>query len=740
MDHTPPKPESLPLYQAGTVELHARIDRITFTNEQTGYTVAKARVSGYRDLITIVGNLLALTPGEQLHITGIWETHPKFGLQFRVLEHQTVLPESARGIERYLASGPIKGIGPVMASRIVRKFGKKTLDVIDRDTKRLSEVEGIGRKRVEMIKSAWDEQKEIRAILVFLQEYGIGLTHATKIFRRYGQRAIGVISRNPYQLATDIFGIGFQTADRIAKRLGFEDNAPVRIGAGILYVLDQLCSEGHVYYPYEPLVEKCREALGVERELVTQALGELSLAEKVVIEDLNQDLEAFEPNQKAVYLVPFHVAETGIAKYIQNLTASDRGVRKPQPDRAVRWVQQRIRLELAGLQVEAVKRAITDKVLVITGGPGTGKTTVIHAVIRIYRRMDAEVELAAPTGRASKRMSEATGHPARTIHRMLEYNWERGGFQRHERRPLDADVIILDEASMIDTMLMYHFLKAVRPDVTLILVGDAYQLPSVGPGNVLRDIIHSGATGVVELNEVFRQARESSIVMNAHRINRGNLPDREEGERYEDFYFIEQEDPDQTVQVIRELITQRIPRRFQLDPKTDIQLLTPMHKGPAGTINLNRVLQEALNPSAAALAKGERSFRLGDKVMQVRNNYEKEVFNGDIGLVQALDAEKQEMVVDFDGHPVGYEYPELDEIVLAYAISVHKSQGSEYPSVVLTLLPQHYMLLQRNLIYTAVTRARRLLVVVGSKKALAMGIKNSRPSRRFTNLAERLRN
>jgi exodeoxyribonuclease V alpha subunit len=675
-----------------------------------------------------------------LKVKGAWLTHPKFGKQFKVISHQSIVPATVIGIKKYLGSGLIKGIGPVMASRIVKQFGEKTLEIIDRNPHELHQVGGIGRKRIEMIERAWKEQKEIRAVMIFLQGHGVSPAYAAKIFKKYGWDSIKIVSKNPYRLASDIFGIGFVTADKIAGSMGFEKNAPARVEAGILHVLHQLSEEGHVYFPYEPLLDKCKEILEVDREVIGKAIGSITLENKIVIEDLNQDLETFQTNHKAVYLKIFHVAETGIADHLLRLTASPKKIRKIEVGKALTWIQEKIRIELAAKQIEAIRSAVTEKVMVITGGPGTGKTTIISALIKIYREPGARILLAAPTGRASKRMSEATGYPARTIHRMLEYNLQKGGFQRSQDHPLEVDVLILDETSMIDTILMYHLLKAVPSGATLILVGDVNQLPSVGAGNVLKDVIRSRKVPVVELKEIFRQAANSGIIRNAHRINTGLLPElKQERAGLADFYFIEQEDQEEVLRIIIELVCQRIPKRFKLDPLEGIQVLAPMHKGTVGTENLNAKLQEALNPSGTAIIRGGRTFRLKDKVMQIRNNYEKEVFNGDIGRITSMDEEMREVMVTYDGVPVPYDASDLDEIVHAYAISVHKSQGSEYPAVILPLLPQHHLLLQRNLIYTAVTRAKKLLVIVGSKKALATGVKNDKIARRYTYLAERLK-
>ncbi len=722
------------------VEIEGQIEGITYFNEETGFTVAKIRMEGHDDPVTAVGSLLAPRPGEMLKMGGVWIDHPKFGRQFKVLFHKPVVPATVAGIRKYLGSGLIKGIGPVTAARIVKRFGDKTLEVIESRIGELGQVEGIGPKRIEMIERAWREQKEIRDLMIFLQDHDVSPVHAAKIFRHYGSGSIEVMSRNPFRLATDISGIGFLTADRIAAKMGFEKNAPARAEAGALYVLKELAEEGHVCYPYELLVEKCREILEVERDVITRAVGTLAFEEKIVIEDLTMDFESFEPNHKAVYLKAFHVSEAGIADLMKRLVSSEKSLRTVDGDKAVQWAQTKVGLRLAPKQVEAVRAAVGGKVVVITGGPGTGKTTIINLVIRIYRELGARILLAAPTGRASKRMSEAANYPARTIHRLLEYAPRKGGFMRNQDHPLEADVMILDEVSMVDTTLMYHLLKALPAEAALILVGDVHQLPSVGAGNVLKDIIRSGIMPVVELTDIFRQAESSRITVNAHRINSGLLPQwRTERGPLEDFYFIEQDEPEQVLRMIMELVCDRIPRRFKFDPVDDIQVLSPMHKGVVGTENLNVKLQQALNPSKQEMVRGERRFRLKDKVMQLRNNYEKEVFNGDIGRITALDQEEQVVTVTYDGVPVPYETSELDEIALAYAISVHKSQGSEYRAVILPILPQHYLLLQRNLIYTAVTRAKELVVIVGSRKALATGVNNDKIMRRYTYLAERLK-
>ena len=721
------------------IELSGQIERITFTNEENGYTIAKVKIHGRQDLVTIVGYLMSPTPGEMLNMKGEWVNHPKFGEQFNVTEYKTTVPATIFGIQKYLGSGLIKGLGPVIASRIVKKFGERTLDVIENDIEKLALVEGIGKKRIVMIQNAWEEQKEIRDVMLFLRSYGVGSGYATKIFKQYGNRSIAVVKDNPYRLATDIFGIGFVTADSIAKKIGFPKGSSKRIEAGILYVLNKLSDDGHVFYPYEYLVKKSRETLEVERDAIVKGIGDLAINKQIVLEDLNESIDEFKANNKSVYLAKFHLCETGIAARLKTLSASPKSIRNIDAESALQWVQKRLDIRLAENQAKAVRCALENKIMVITGGPGTGKTTIINAILKIFSELRIKILLAAPTGRAAKRMSEATGHDSRTIHRLLEYSFTKGGFQKNEDKPLSCDLLILDEVSMIDTVLMYHLTKAIPTFATVVLVGDINQLPSVGAGNVLNDIIGSHVVPVVELNEIFRQARESRIIVNAHKINNGILPTFEDHVPGNDFYFIQQEDPEKVLDIILELIKERIPKRFDLDPVHDIQVLTPMHKGLVGADNLNTTLQESLNPSKTEIIRGNRNFRVNDKVMQIRNDYDKEVFNGDIGMIADIQPDENEITVTFDGRHVVYEFYELDELVLAYAVSVHKSQGSEYPAVVMPVLSQHYILLQRNLIYTAVTRGRNLVVMVGAINALAMGIQNDKTQRRFTYLRYRLR-
>jgi exodeoxyribonuclease V alpha subunit len=711
-------------------DLDGQIERITYINEENGFTIARVKVHGQKELVTVVGNFLSPCPGEIIKMRGEWTTHDKYGDQFKVVNYNIELPATVFGIRKYLGSGLIKGIGPVMASRIVKKFGEDTLEIIDSNIEKLSMVEGIGKKRIAMIAQAWKEQEEIRNVMLFLQTHDVSTGYATKIFKHYGDRSIDVVTKNPYRLATDIFGIGFLTADRIAQKLGFEKDSPLRIGAGIIYVLNQLSDDGHVYYPLEALVEKCTEILQVPSDTVGKSINDIAAEKKIVIEDNQKD--------KPVYLAKYYLCETGVAALFKRLVCMSKFIREIKTDKAVEWVQKQLSISLDEKQIEAVRCSHSSKAMVITGGPGTGKTTVINAILKVFSKVTNKIMLAAPTGRAAKRMSEATGGNAKTIHRLLEYSIAGGGFQKNDKKPLNCDILIVDEASMIDTVMMYHLLKAIPAGAVFILVGDVNQLPSVGPGNILKDIILSNIMPVVLLTEIFRQAKKSMIIVNSHRINDGVMPFLKKSGNNDDFYFIEQQDPEKVLTIILELVKTRIPDNFGLDPSADIQVLTPMHKGMVGAGNLNVQLQQALNPAGEQVLSGNRIFRCNDRVMQIKNNYDKDVFNGDIGRILGISKEYQEVIVSFDGKNVSYGFTDLDEIVLAYAISVHKSQGSEYPAVVIPILTQHYILLQRNLIYTAITRGSRLVVIVGTRQALAIGINNNKIQKRYTLLEKRL--
>ncbi len=716
--------------------IYGLIERITYYNEENDFIVAKLQEKGKRELTTIVGNLSGINPGESLKLSGRWVHNKKFGEQFQVENCEVTVPATVHGIKKYLGSGLIKGIGPIMADRIVKKFALDTLDIIEKTPERLSEVYGIGPKRIAMITKAWEEQKEIKNIMIFLQGHGVSAAYSAKIYKQYRERSIEVVKENPYRLAHDIHGIGFITADKIAQNIGIDPNSLIRAKAGVIYVLNELTEEGHVYYPEKDLTRKANEILKVDQEVITKAISELSNEKEVFIEGINNG-----DGLNAVYLAPFYIAETGIAQRLRKLKESPSNIRPINPEKAIEWVQQKLGIDLAEKQKEVVILAATSKVLIITGGPGTGKTTIITAILRIFQQLKLRILLAAPTGRAAKRMSEATGWEAKTIHRLLEYSPQKGGFKKDQDDPLEADVVIIDEASMIDTLLMYHLIKATPAHAHLILVGDVDQLPSVGPGNVLRDIIESGIFTVVRLTEIFRQAQESMIIVNAHKVNQGEFPFLKDPERKElsDFYFIQQEEPEKILDQVITLCAQRIPDRFGFHPIKDIQVLTPMHRGIIGATNLNIELQRTLNSNQQSITHGSRTFKLGDKVMQITNNYDKEVFNGDIGWVSRIDQEDRELTIDFDGRSITYDHSDLDEVVLAYAISVHKSQGSEYPAVILPVTTQHYMLLQRNLIYTGITRAKKLVVLIGTKKALAIAIRNNKPQLRFTHLSERLK-
>lgn len=721
-------------------ELRGQIERITFTSEENGFTIARVKVYGRKELVTAAGHIDHPVPGEIVNMKGEWGRHPQYGEQFKIVSCECVVPATVHGIEKYLGSGLIKGIGPVMAKRIVKRFKEKTLEIIEKSISRLSEIDGIGLKRIAMIKKAWDEQKEIRSIMIFLQDHGVGSGYAARIYRQYGNGSINVVRENPYRLATDVSGIGFVTADRIAGKLGFAKDSELRAEAGILYVLHELTDEGHVYYPYEPLLAKCKEILDIDREIIVRAVAILVEGKRIILEELNRDREAFRENHKAVYLAGYFLAEKLLAHHLRILIRSHRVVKKIDADRAIPWIQEKLAITLAEKQIEAIRAVADHKVMVVTGGPGTGKTTIINAMIRIFAGLRTKILLAAPTGRAAKRMTETTGHEAKTIHRLLEYSFQKGGFQRDAESPLDCDLLIVDEASMIDTLLMHYLLKAVPPRATFVLVGDVNQLPSVGAGNVLKDIIDSQAVPVVELNEIFRQARESSIIVNAHRINQGQMPNLQSSrEKLDDFYFIEQEDPQRVLELIITLVRERIPKRFGFDPLDEIQVLTPMHRGIVGGHNLNIELQKALNPGEEGVSRMGRLYRIGDKVMQISNNYDKEIYNGDIGRITDIDTEGQEVLVSIDGRQIPYDFSNLDELVHAYAVSIHKSQGSEYPAVVIPILTQHYILLQRNLLYTGVTRGKKLVVIIGTQKAMAIAIRNNKTGQRYTLLSERVR-
>lgn len=705
--------------------------------------MARFKVEGKRDLTTIVGNMVSVNPGETLKLEGYWVNDRKFGEQFKVERYETVIPATLMGIERYLGSGMIKGIGPVFARRLVNTFGLDTLRIIEEESDKLLEVEGIGPVRVERIMKAWGEQKEIRNVMLFLQGQGISSAYAVKIFKTYGNEAIAKVRENPYCLAMDVYGIGFKTADKIAESLGVDKNSPLRAEAGLIYTLQQISDDGHTFYPRKELISKASELLKIEESILDKAIVNLEAHNQIAVEadgfkGLSQTSQTRAEEFPSIYLNALHAAEVGVAKRLKMLLTPPLLPMSIDWEKALPWLENRMGVTLAVKQIEALKKVFQSRITVITGGPGTGKTTLVRCIVMILNQKGLRFLLTAPTGRAAKRLSEATQEDAKTIHRLLEYSPKDGEFKRNQNNPLPVEFLVVDEISMVDIVLMNHLLKALPLGTSLIFVGDADQLPSVGPGNVLRDTINSGKAEVVRLTEIFRQARESLIVTNAHRINQGVFPDLENQQKRGDFFFIEKEDPEEVLELIKKMCSERIPRRFGFKPLEDIQVLCPMNRGLLGTHNLNSELQRCLNPHAQELTKSGRNFKLNDKVMQISNNYEKEVFNGDIGNVVRIDLEEQELTVNFEDRKVIYDFNDLDELVVAYAVSVHKSQGSEYPAVIIPLLTQHYVMLQRNLLYTAVTRGKRLVVIIGTKKALAIALKNDRIRKRYSHLKERL--
>ena len=711
-------------------EFSGTLERVVYHNEENGWTVFRLHVEGREDPVAVVGNMSSPQTGVRLRVKGKWISHPKFGRQIQMTSWEEELPATEEGIRLFLASGCIKGIGPKWADRIVAHFGASTLDVMDNAPDRMLELPRFGKKRLEAMKASWAEHQGIREIMIFLQPHCVTAGLSVRIYRQYGAQSLAVVRENPYRLAMDIHGIGFTTADALARKLGFDEASPLRAEAGVLYMLMRLTEDGHIYYPRNLLVEESAQKLSIPADLADAAIDDLEREERVVVEDLG--------DHDGVYLTRNHIYESKIAFYMQRLLHSPKSVRLSEPKKVVKRVIESMPMTLAEEQKQAVYTAATSKVMVLTGGPGTGKTTILNAIIRVFQDAKARILLAAPTGRAAKRMSEASGMEAKTIHRLLEYSPAEDGFNRNENNPLACGLLVVDEASMMDTMLMYHLVKAAPVGATFILVGDVNQLPSVGPGNVLRDVIASGVVPVVELLEVFRQAAESDIICNAHLINRGTLPElRQSGGQKTDFYFFRQEDPEAAADLVVDLVRDRLPRKFGFRSE-DIQVLSPMLRGAVGVNSLNRRLQDAVNPQPSSLVRGERQFRLNDRVMQIRNNYDKDVFNGDTGTIIYLDAEEREVTVRFDERNVNYLWEEMDELVPAYAISIHKSQGGEYPVVVIPLMMQHFMLLQRNLVYTAVTRGRKMVVLVGEWRALAMAVKNNHIRKRYTWLAHRL--
>lgn len=702
--------------------LRCVVERITYQNPENGYSVLKVKVKGYNDLVTLVGNLLEVPVGSVLLCRGEWKVDKCYGSQFVAATWEETMPATVYGIEKYLGSGLVKGIGPRFARAIVQRFGTETIDIIETEIERLYEVPNIGRKRVAKIRESWEKQKDIKNVMLFLQGYGVSTAYAAKIYREYGKESIDKVRENPYRLADDIWGIGFKTADGIAAKMGYEKEDPRRCRSGILYTLGQLSDEGHVYAGEEQLVKTAGQLLEAGETAIRDTLAGMLQAEDLILD------------KDAIYLPPFYHAECGTSRRLRDLAESTGrslfdGLFDPSSLTAETGI------EYDEVQLAAIRQAVTSKVMVLTGGPGTGKTTTTQGIIAALKKAGLRVLLAAPTGRAAKRMSEATGMEAKTIHRLLEYN-PQDGYKRNDENPLEGDALIVDECSMIDILLMNNLLKAVPVGMRLVFVGDIDQLPSVGAGNVLRDIIDSQRIPVVRLVRIFRQAQKSRIVMNAHTINQGRFPDTSNG-RDTDFFFMREDDPERAAETIVRLVKERLPRAYRESPDR-IQVLTPMQRGVVGAANLNLLLQQALNPSGPSLGRGGYTYRQGDRVMQLRNNYDKDVFNGDLGYIREVDTEERTLKVDFDGKWVEYDVTELDELTLAYATTIHKAQGSEYPIVVMPVLMTHFVMLQRNLIYTGITRAKKICVLIGAMKALAYAVRNMSVLKRNTSLRERL--
>ncbi len=724
------------------VTLEGQLDHITFRNPDNHYTIARLKTAGTGAKVKLVGHLAGVSVGQHLKITGVWDTHPRFGQQIKVASFTEVLPATIDGIRDYLRSGAIKGIGPKTANRLVSHFGDQTLAIIENDWEKLLEVDGIGAAKAELIAQGWREQHTIRRLMAFLQDQGLNLAHSGKILKLYGEEAVDILQSDPFRIANDLPGVGFQIADAIALNQGLSEHDPQRIQACIINLIEQHTAQGHTFIDQEEMLERCFDFFGINPEKTLETLPVLVEARQVAVEPALND-----PDRQNVYPFRLYQAETGIAAKLQAMQSIPMQAPHLDSERITSEVLKKLAIQLSAEQLHVLEQILAHRVVIITGGPGTGKTTLIRSITAVFELLGKRVILAAPTGRAARRLTEIARYPAATLHKLLGFNLEQGRFERTRDNPLEADAIIVDEASMVDVVLMDHLLQAVRMDAALVLVGDIFQLPSVGPGNVLGDMIRSEAAPTFELTRIFRQARESLTVMNAHKVRQGEWPDMkplftpgDADDELSDFYFIETGDPAQVVAAIVNLCRQAIPRTFHLDPIRDIQVITPMHKGDVGAINLNRELQTALNPRPRADAGAKTPFRQGDKVMHLKNNYHKDVFNGDIGVVLENDSIHKTLAVEFDDRIITYEPDELEDLTLAYAITVHKSQGSEYPAVILPLMTQHFIMLQRNLLYTAMTRGRQLVVLIGAKRALAIALQNDTPRKRFSSLADRLAN
>lgn len=711
--------------------LSGSVDRVTFHSEESGFCVLRVKVKGRRELVTVIGSAASITPGEYIDCMGIWQNDKTHGLQFKAHHLKVVPPTTLEGIEKYLGSGMVKGIGPHFAKVLVKAFREQVFDIIETEPERLKTLPGIGPKRIAKITSAWSEQKAIREIMVFLQSHGVGTGRAVRIYKTYGDDSIVKVSENPYRLALDIHGIGFKTADTIAQKIGIAPDSLIRAQAGVRHVLQEFSGEGHCAAYRDTLLQESVKLLQIDEPILEQAIVAEIEAENLVQETID--------GKPVLFLTPLQRAEQGTASSVKRLLDGHPPWSGIQADKAIPWVAQKTGLELSPSQQQAVRLALTSKVLVITGGPGVGKTTLVNSILLILRAKALNVTLCAPTGRAAKRLSESTGLEAKTIHRLLEFDPKTFSFKRNKDNPLETELLVIDESSMVDVTLMNRLLAAVPDRAGLLIVGDVDQLPSVGPGSVLADIIDSGAVPTVRLTEIFRQAATSRIITNAHRINKGEKPLNAEGTELSDFYFIPGATPEDIHAKLMQVVTERIPKRFNLDPIKEIQVLTPMNRGGLGSHSLNSELQAKLNGQAEPrITRFGVTFSPGDKVIQTINNYDKEVFNGDIGRIREIDTEEGELLIEYDGRSVAYEFSELDEVQLAYATSIHKSQGSEYPAVVIPLAMQHYTLLERNLIYTGVTRGKKLVIIIGQPRALAMAVKNRKAARRLTRLSERL--
>ena len=708
-------------------QISGSIENIVFTAQDTGFTVAKLKEPRKEELTCIVGTLPTIKPGESVHCQGVWKHHPKFGKQFSVTNFRQTAPKDLKGIQKYLESGMIKGIGPGYAKRIVAQFGIDTLSVIDKTPERLLEIEGIGERRIDTIIQHWQDERAIRDVMIFLQGHDIRPSLAKKIYKLYGDESIAKVKENPYALAKKIFGVGFKTADTIAKNLGIPSESPHRIDAGIEHLLWELSSDGHTCLPEGFLIESAVALLGVEKPLIEERLAAITTEDRLKKAYMSEDGEPY------YWVKPLYLCEIGIARELERLNSSACSIRNIDLEKAVIWMQEQMRLKLAKEQKEASIASLEKKLHIITGGPGTGKSTITKGILRVSEKLTSQILLAAPTGRAAKRMSEITNRKASTIHSLLEYDFNGGGFKKNKENPLTCDLIMIDEASMIDTQLMYSLLRAIPDKARLILIGDVDQLPSVGPGNVLKDFIESETISVSQLKFIFRQARGSKIITNSHSINQGYFPDLSNPEG-SDFIYIDAEEHEEIQNKILHLVKNELPQKYGFDSLFDIQVLSPMKKGGIGTENLNFMLQSQLNPQQTPLYQMGKRFQLNDKVMQLKNNYDKKVFNGDVGYIKEIDTEEGQMFVSFDGKEVEYEFSELDELTLAYAVSIHKYQGSECPCVIMPVHISHFKLLYRNLLYTGITRGKKLVIVIGTKKAMAICIRNDEVVKRHTGL------